>query len=104
MRKLVRALVLTLTLSMVPALAGAQTLQVSANDTVNDIVKAPENFISDIQNMPSAQIGAIVGGGLILGVVADTFLDGGIITVVGVVLGAAIGNHWYEHHYWPFSS
>jgi hypothetical protein len=98
MRKLVRALVLALTLLTVPVLAGAQTLPASAND----VIKAPGNFISDIQNMPSAQIGAIVGGGLIFGVLADTFLDGGIITVLGVVLGAAVGDQWYEHHYWPF--
>ncbi len=98
MGKLVRVLVLTLSLLAVPALAGAQTLQVSSNDIIN----APGNFISDIQNMPTQQIGAIVGGGVIVGVLADTLLDGGIITVVGVVLGAAIGNYWYEHHHWPF--
>ena len=98
MRKLVRALVLTVILLTVPAFAGAQTLQVSANDVLN----APEDFISDIKNMPSEQVGAIVGGGVIVGVLADTLLDGGIITVVGVVLGAAIGNYWYQHRYWPF--
>ena len=98
MGKLVRVFVLAVSLLAMPALAGAQTLQVSSDDILN----APGDLLSKVQSLPPQQLGAIVGGGVVAGVLADALLDGGIITVVGVILGATVGNYWYERHYWPF--
>ena len=97
MKNLLRVLTLTFALVAFPGLSGAQTLFAGG-----DLPAPLNNVVSDIQGMPAPQLGAIIGGGVIGGALADLVLDGGIITVVGVIVGAAVGNQWYVQRYWPF--
>ena len=69
MRKLLRIIAFTFALLAGPVLANAQTLA-----AMSDTLQPPSSltdFVSDIQNMPTPQIGAILGGGVIGGVIAD---------------------------------
>ena len=87
-----------------PQSVGAQTQSpVAASSGDGPVVLAglPSDLTS-AQNMPVAQAGAIIGGGLAGFVLADMLLDGGMFTVVGVLAGAVLGNSWYSQHYWPF--
>ena len=60
------------------------------------------SLIHDVEHMPPAQLAAIGIGAAALGYAAETLLEGGVFTVVGVVIGAALGNQWFERGYWPF--
>jgi hypothetical protein len=69
-------------------------------DTDNNAIK-PVAF--DPGHVTAAQLAAIVVGAAVLGTAADMLLEGGgITTVLGVVVGAVVGNEWYEKGYWPF--
>jgi hypothetical protein len=50
----------------------------------------------------AGKVAAIIAGAVIVGTAADMTLSGGIFTVVGVVVGAALGSVWYERGMWPF--
>jgi len=104
MRKLVRVVALTSALMALPAVAGAQTLQAgtTAPAQAQVMLAAFPTDLQSAQNMPKAQAAAILGGAAIVGAVADTFLEGGLFTVAGILIGAVGGNAWYEQHYWPF--
>ena len=101
MLKLMRVMAVIVALAMLPAVAGAQTLQAGATDAQITLAAFPTD-VESAKNMPAAQAAAIVGGGLIGAAVADSFLGGGLFTVVGVLVGAVAGNSWYDRHYWPF--
>jgi hypothetical protein len=57
----------------------------------------------DPGHMTSAQLAAIIVGAGVVGTAADMVFEGGAITTaLGVVVGAFLGNEWYEKGYWPF--
>jgi hypothetical protein len=51
---------------------------------------------------PPGKVAAIIAGAVIVGTAADVTFSGGLFTVVGVVVGAALGSVWYERGMWPF--
>jgi len=67
-----------------------------------DVELLPVSFFSEIQQMPAPRLAAIVGGGFLGGIVVDSVLGGGLFTVLGVLVGAGLGNEWYERGAWPF--
>ncbi|MEI6986346.1 MAG: hypothetical protein WCK65_09460 [Rhodospirillaceae bacterium] len=108
MRKLLQIAALTVALAAAPFLtptaANAQAMQAGTTGTnagTFELAAIPSD-LQGLQNMPTSQAAAILGGGAIGGYLAETLLEGGLFTVAGVLIGVMVGNTWYEKHYWPF--
>jgi len=57
---------------------------------------------SDIEHLSLAQAASIIGGAIVGGSIIDVVLDGTVFTIIGVIVGATLGNEWYERGMWPF--
>lgn len=62
----------------------------------------PVAFKSGLGHMTVEEMVAIAIGAGIVGSAADMYLGGGALTVLGAIVGAALGSEWYERHMWPF--
>ena len=82
-----------------PSVGGVQSA-VMTDSTVGQA--RPVSLESDLRHLTLVQAVAIVGGAMAGGAVVDRLLDGTIFTVVGIILGATLGNEWYERGMWPF--
>ena len=106
MRKLVPVVALSLGLLAAPAASQAQTQTLPAVMTgsagAQVTLAAFPSSVHDVENMSVEQAVAIVGGAALGAFLVDSFVERGIVTLAGTVIGAVGGNHWYEKHYWPF--
>ena len=104
MRKLLPVLALTLGLFAAPAVSHAQTSPavMTGPSAVHATLAAFPSNMHDVQNMSVEQAVAIIGGAVIGATLVDSFVERGIVTLAGTVIGAVGGNFWYEKHYWPF--
>jgi len=62
----------------------------------------PVAFKSGLRHMSMEELVAIVAGAAVVGTAADWVFEGGAVTILGVVVGAALGSEWYEKGMWPF--
>jgi hypothetical protein len=62
----------------------------------------PAAFKSGLRHMSMEELVAIVAGAAVIGTAADWAFQGGALTILGVVVGAALGSEWYERGMWPF--
>ncbi|CAK0754551.1 conserved exported hypothetical protein [Gammaproteobacteria bacterium] len=113
MRTMLKVLMsaLVLTLGMVSLSATAATGSVSAEGfykatTSQEAVGGQFQSValnrSDIEHLSLAQAASIIGGAIVGGSVVDVVLDGTVFTIIGVIVGATLGNEWYERGMWPF--
>ncbi len=104
MRKLVPVLALTLGLIAAPAVSQAQTSPavMTGADGVRATLVAFPSTAHDVENMSLQQAVAILGGAALGAMLVDNFVERGLVTLAGSVIGAVAGNTWYEKHYWPF--
>ncbi|MEI6557560.1 MAG: hypothetical protein WCO00_04075 [Rhodospirillaceae bacterium] len=104
MRKLVPVLALSLGLFAAPAVSQAQTLPavMTGPSQAQVTLAAFPSSLHDIERMSVEQAVAIVGGAALGALLVDSFVERGIVTLAGTVIGAVGGNIWYEKHYWPF--
>lgn len=97
-------LLLTATTAIIPAKAEAPG-SLPAFQALDQGVAAPElvpaSFLSEIQSMPTQRLAAIIVGGFVGGIVADSLIGGGLLTVLGVLAGASLGSEWYAQGWWP---
>lgn len=99
MKFLMRLFALCVALVTMPVLADTSVQVAPAN--VMAVADIPSTA-RGIMDMPLSQLIGIVGGGALGGALADSFLGGGVISLAGVVIGAMVGNTWYEKRYWPY--
>jgi hypothetical protein len=78
------------------ATAGGQFQPVVALDT--------GEIKGEIKRMTLGQAAAIIGGAIVGGTVADFLLNGTLYTLIGVVVGAALGSEWYDQGMWPWGA
>ncbi len=104
MRKLVPVIALLVGLFAVPTLSQAQTLPAGMTGPggAQVILASFPSSMHDVENMSLQQAVAIMGGAVLGTVLVETFVERGIVTLAGSVIGAVGGNYWYEKHYWPF--
>ena len=57
---------------------------------------------ADLRHLTLAQAVSIIGGAVVGGALADNFIEGRIFTIIGILVGASLGNEWYERGMWPF--
>jgi hypothetical protein len=90
---------------------GTMSLPVAATEYLQPTVMTIDNlnnftpvvFKSDLNHMKVEEMVAIAVGAAVVGSMADMFFESGIGTIVGVVTGMALGSHWYEEGWFPFS-
>ena len=104
MRKLVTVLALSLGLLAAPAVSQAQThtAGMTGSAGVHATLASFPSSVREVQNLSVEQAVAILGGAALGTFLVDSFVERGIVTLAGAVIGAIGGNHWYEKHYWPF--
>jgi len=104
MRKLVPVLALSLGLMAAPAVSQAQTLsaEMTCPSEVHATLASFPSSVHEVENMEVLQAVAILGGAALGALLVDSFVERGIVTLAGTVIGAVGGNIWYEKHYFPF--
>ena len=104
MRKLLPVVALALGILIAPAASQAQTHSaVMTNPSEAQVTLAAfPSTIHEVENMPLEQAASIIGGAMLGAFLVDSFVERGIVTLGGVVIGMVVGNTWYEKHYWPF--
>ncbi|CAK0766997.1 conserved exported hypothetical protein [Gammaproteobacteria bacterium] len=104
---LISAVVLMLSVASLPATAattstGSFQTAVMNTDAVDGHLQTVALRSTDIEHLSLGQAAAIVGGAIAGGSVVDILLDGTVFTIIGVIIGATLGNEWYERGMWPF--
>jgi len=84
-----------------PIVTGSLQPAVMTTD-LNGNLLMPVAFKSGLRHMSMEELVAIVAGAAAVGTAADMVFDGGAVTILGVVVGAALGSEWYEKGMWPF--
>lgn len=104
MRKLVPVLALSLGLLAAPAVSQAQTLsaEMTCPSEAHATLASFPSSVHEVENMEVQQAVAILGGAALGALLVDSFVERGIVTLAGTVIGAVAGNIWYEKHYFPF--
>lgn len=105
MRNMFRIILPLLVLFFAPAvpITASEGLQPAVMTTETSIDSfTPVIFKSGLRDMEVEEIAAIVAGAAVIGSIADMFFDSGLITILALTGGAALGSHWYEERMWPF--
>jgi hypothetical protein len=100
-------LVLGLMLSVAPARAGTTTMVAIPTTEGSDPpfqlaeseLEGASTLFHEISRMSPEQIVAIGVGAGAAGYAAETYIGGGVYTIIAVVLGAALATHWYEENH-----
>ena len=104
MRKLVPVLALSLGLLAAPAVSQAQTLPavMTCPAEAHATLASFPSSVHDVENISVEQAVAIVGGAALGAFLVGQFVERGIVTLAGGLIGAVAGNAWFEKRNWPF--
>ncbi len=94
--RLIACLILAVSLATVaPAPATAQ-LDRDYGEIANQAADQLRGLTSE--HLLAIGVGALIGASIV-----ETFLDGGLFTFVGMVMGGVVGDWWYGEQLWPFA-